>query len=170
MALIAGWGFRAGAQQHSFADCWEQACQRLGLLELAPSELEKGNWRHAVLASRLQTSAGSELRRWAASATPQAEFLAYEEASIQQIKTESLSLRIQQRFGVGSVSEALALCGAEQWSKNSATVMEIPLGHRLGPSETCLILPRIVSADRHATLAIARGMSASHSMKTGVYS
>ncbi|WP_415796371.1 cobalamin biosynthesis protein [Comamonas aquatilis] len=169
MALIAGWGFRAGALQQSFSDCWEQACQAL-----AASELTDSNWTHAVLASRLHTPAWPELKRWAASATPHADFWMCEEASIRQVNTDSVSLRIEQRFGVGSVSEALAICGAEQLAGSAAKHAELLADHspkrRHMHEAVHLVLPRMVSADRHATLAIAHCMPASYSMKTGVLS
>ena len=126
---FAGWGFRAEAQQQSFASCWEQACQQL---EIAP-----GHWTCALLESKSQTPASSALKTWAAVAMPQAVWLACAEAAIRQMATPSVSERLLQRFATGSVSEALALHAAREHAGSG------------------LILHRIVSADRQATLAIA---------------
>lgn len=126
---FAGWGFRAGAQPSSFASCWEQACQQL---EMAP-----GHWTFALLESKLPTPASSALKAWAAVAMPQAVWLACAETAIWQVDTPSVSERLLQRFATGSVAEALALHAARVHAGS------------------CLILRRIVSADRHATLAVA---------------
>lgn len=126
---FAGWGFRAGAQQSSFASCWEQAWQQL---DIAP-----GHWTFALLESKSQTPAASALKTWGAVAVPQAAWQACAEAAIRQVATPSVSERLLQRFATGSVSEALALHAAREHA------------------DSRLILRRIVSVDRHATLAIA---------------
>ena len=142
---FAGWGFRAGAQPPSFASCWEQACQQLAKSGSAP-----GYWTFALLESKSQTLAAAALKNWAAVAMPQAAWLACAEASIRQMATPSVSERLLQRFATGSVSEALALHAAREHA------------------DSRLVLHRIVSADRHATLAIA-GLPP-HSLETGVLS
>lgn len=139
---FAGWGFRAGAQPASFASCWEQACEQL--------EMASGRWTFALLDSKLQTPASSALKNWAAVTMPQAAWLACAEAAIRQVSTPSISARLLQRFATGSVSEALALHAAREHA------------------DSRLILRRIVSADRHATLAIA-GLPL-HPLETGVLS
>lgn len=139
-ALFAGWGFRATARQQSFASCWAQACA-----QLAP-----GRWTFAVLDSKLQTPAWEEFLAWSRAAVPQAECRAWPESAIAQIATPSVSPRLVTRFATGSVCEALALHAAEV--------------HLAQPR---LMLHRIVSADRQATLAVA---AVAHSLETGVLS
>lgn len=126
---FAGWGFRAAAQQSSFASCWQQACQ--------PLERAPGHWTFALLDSKSQTPASSALKNWAAVAMPQAVWLACPEAAIRQVATPSVSARLLLRFATGSVSEALALHAAR------------------AHADSRLVLHRIVSADRQATLAVA---------------
>lgn len=139
-AFFAGWGFRATARPQSFASCWAQACA-----QLAP-----GRWTFAVLDSKLQTPAWEEFLAWSRAAVPQAACSAWPESAIAQIDTPSFSPRLVTRFATGSVCEALALHAAEM--------------HRAPPR---LLLQRIVSADRQATLAVA---AAAHSLETGVLS
>ena len=129
---FAGWGFRAGAQPSSFASCWEQACQQLAQSGIAP-----GGWTFALLASKSQTPGANALKNWAAAAMPHAVWLSCAEAAIRQVATPSVSERLLQRFATGSVAEALALHAAR------------------AHADSRLILRRIVSADRHATLAVA---------------
>lgn len=140
---FAGWGFRADAQRSSFASCWEQARRQLALPDMGP-----GHWTFAVLDSKSRTPASAALKHWAAAAMPQAAWLECAEADIRQVATPSVSARLVQRFATGSVAEALASHAAAKHA-----------GSRL-------ILRRIVSADRHATLAIA-GLP-SHPLETGV--
>lgn len=147
--LFAGWGFRAAAQPQSFASCWAQACA-----QLAP-----GGWTFAVLDSKLQTPAWEAFEAWAREAAPQAECRAWPESAIAQIATPSSSPRLLARFATGSVCEALALHAAR----------------RQGDAHACLLLQRIVSADRQATLAVATVAAATvaaatlaHSLETGV--
>ena len=75
-----------------------------------------------------------------ASCWAQAECWPISEAEIHQVATPHQSRRLLQRFGTGSVCEALALCAASRLA---------------GPQAIHWALPRIVSADRRATLAVA---------------
>ena len=131
-AWFAGWGFRAAAQPASFADCWAQACA-------LPAP---GLCTFALLESRRQTPAWAALHDWAAQAVLHAVFQAWPESALAQIDTPSLSPRLVQRFATGSVSEALALHAARSHAGSPAP-------------EITLVLRRVVSADRQATLAIA---------------
>lgn len=143
--LFAGWGFRAAASQSSFADCWAQACE-----QLAP-----GDWTFALLDSKRQTPAWAAFHAWAAAAVPQAAWQAWPESAIAQIATPSVSPRLMGRFATGSVSEALALHAAR--------------GHAGTPApQIALVLRRVVSADRQATLAVAARPS--QILETGVAS
>lgn len=144
---FAGWGFRAAASQSSFADCWARAGE-----PLAP-----GEWTFALLDSKRQTPAWAALHDWAGQAVPHAVFQAWPESAIAQIDTPSLSPRLVQRFATGSVSEALALHAARSHAGAPA------------PPIT-LALRRIVSADRQATLAVARLARPSQILATGVSS
>ena len=143
--LYMGWGFKADAQPHSFASCWSQT----GL------QWPKQGICCAVLKSRLATPAWQALQDWVASCVPQAQWWMGDEAEIAQTTTPSHSERVMQRFATGSVSEALALQAANHY----------------GPSEDIsLLLPRIVSEDRRATLAIATVRQPSSLLQTGVHS
>lgn len=145
MRLFAGWGFRSGVRQQSFSSCWEQARE-----QLVPADMAQGLWTFAVLASKSQTSAWREFK----TAMPEAAFLCCQESDIRHVATWSVSVRLLQRFGTGSVSEALALHAAGE--------------HAAGTAHPALILPRIVSADRQATLAVAGLALASQPFETGV--
>lgn len=136
--FFAGWGFRAAAKPQSFASCWEQACA-----QLAP-----GEWRFAMLASKLQTPAWDAFKAWSRAAAPQAECRAWPESAIAQVETPSSSPRLMARFETGSVCEALALHAARMH----------------GSAQASLLLRRIVSADRQATLAVA---TVAPSLETG---
>lgn len=174
MRLVAGWGFRSSAAQQSFASCWSQAHQEiLAIQTLSAADLTPWPWAHALLESRAQTPAWAGFAAWAAEQTPGAELLLCEECSLQAITTTTASARVQLRFGCGSVSEALAMNGTEQlmqqWSRAPEYVAD---ALHVSPSIQ-LILSRIVSADRQATLAIAAvtGFApASPSFETGVIS
>ncbi len=156
--LYAGWGFRAAAQRQSFDSCWQQAGQ---VLALAP-----GVWTFAVLESKLQTAAWDAFQAWARDAAPHAPCRAWPESAVAQIDTPSSSPRLVARFATGSVCEALALHAARTQGGAPAT----------------LLLQRIVSADRQATLAIGTVAAATvaaatlaaatpaHSLETGVLS
>ncbi|MEG0053995.1 MAG: cobalamin biosynthesis protein [Comamonas sp.] len=143
--LFMGWGFKSDAQQHSFASCWEQA--RL--------ELQQSAMCFAVLRSRLDTPAWLALQSWTASGLPQVQWLIGGDAEIAQIATYSHSERVVQRFATGSVSEALALYAANR---------------QIQPETACLLVPRMVSQDRRATLAIATALQPSSLLETGVHS
>lgn len=168
MRLVAGWGFQSGAVQQSFASCWLQAHQALSTVQLAHA-----HQAHALLETRAQTPAWAEFEAWAAEQTPGTELLRCKEADIQPVTTPTASARVQQRFGCGSVSEALAMIGAEQLMQQWVCAPEyIADASHTAPSIQ-LVLPRMVSADRQATLAIAAvtGFApASPSFETGVIS
>ena len=127
--LFAGWGFRAAAQPASFADCWARAC-------------EPGDWTFALIESRRQTPAWAAFHAWAAGAAPHAALQAWPESAIARIATASVSPRLMGRFATGSVCEALALHAA-------CSQAHTP------DAQITLVLRRIVSADRQATLAVA---------------
>ncbi|MET1115977.1 MAG: cobalamin biosynthesis protein [Comamonas sp.] len=136
--LFAGWGFRAAAQPQSFASCWAQAC----------AQLAADGWTFALLESRRGTPAWNGFEAWRRAAAPEALCHAWPESAIAQIATPSQSSRLVARFATGSVCEALALQAA-----------------RLHGPAPALVLRRIVSADRQATLAVA-----APSLETGVHS
>lgn len=147
--LYLGWGFKADAQLHSFASCWSQTGLQWPKQEICC----------AVLKTRLDTPAWQALQDWVASCMAhvqwQAQWWVGDEAEIAQTTTPSHSERVMQRFATGSVSEALALYAAKRYS----------------PSEDIsLLLPRIVSEDRRATLAIATVRQPSSLLQTGVHS
>ncbi len=144
-AWFAGWGFRAAAQQASFADCWAQACA-------LPAP---GLCTFALLESRRQTPAWAAFHAWAAGAVPHAALQAWPESALAQIDTPSLSPRLVQRFATGSVSEALALHAARSQAGSPAP-------------QITLVLRRVVSVDRQATLAVARLDWPSRILETGV--
>ena len=168
MRLVAGWGFKSSAVQQSFASCWSQALQTLSAAQLAHA-----HWAHALLESRAQTQAWAEFAAWAAEQTPGAELLRCKEARLQAVTTPTASVRVQQRFGCSSVSEALAMIGAEHLMQQWVGAPESIADASHIPPCMQLILPRILSADRQATLAIAAvaGFApASPSFETGVIS
>lgn len=135
MRWLVGWGFRAAAERASFASCWAQACCAVAGLGADTALIT-----FAALPSRMQTPAWQALLAWQASAVPQADCLQIAEAEIHQAATPHQSSRLLQRFGTGSVCEALAWCAA----------------CRLAGTQTIRwALPRIVAADRRATLAVA---------------
>lgn len=147
--LYMGWGFKSDAQAHSFASCWSQTG-----LQWPPQGI-----CCAVLKTRLDTPAWQALQDWVTSYAPQVQSQAQwwmgDEVEIAQTTTPSHSERVMQRFATGSVSEALALQVASHY----------------GPSEDIsLLLPRIVSEDRRATLAIATVRHPSSLLQTGVHS
>ena len=135
--LVIGWGFRAGARTAAFASCWAQACECLAALA-QPLGIPLAM---AVLADRLDTPAGQSLRQWAATAVPGAVWRPCPEQALRLLPTAHQSARVQQRFATGSVCEALALHGTGHAQPDRPPV--------------ALLIPRIVSADRHATLAVA---------------
>lgn len=145
MPLCIGWGFKSDAQPYSFASCWEQV--RL--------EIQQPAMCFVVLRSRLDTPAWLALQSWAASCLPQVQWLIGDDAEIAQIATHSHSERVVQRFATGSVSEALALYAANRQTR---------------PETARLLVPRIVSQDRRATLAIASALQPSSLLETGVHS
>jgi len=130
--LFAGWGFQAGALPQSFESCWSQACQRLDSADSAHC-----HWTFALLSTRSQTSAAYALQDWASRIPCHIDWKTCTDSAIAHIATPSHSPRLQQRFATGSVAEALALHA----------------GAALAHSR--LLVLRIVSADRRATLAIA---------------
>ncbi|MBF5006289.1 cobalamin biosynthesis protein [Diaphorobacter caeni] len=132
---VAGWGFRANADAQSFADCWAQAARLI-----AVDEVVSERWTMVVLDARRQTPAWGAFCAWKLAHLPQATELHGAEADIRGIDTALQSTRVAQRFGTGSVAEALALHGAARMSSST---------------DARLLLPRVVSRDRRATLAIA---------------
>jgi cobalt-precorrin 5A hydrolase len=148
---FAGWGFRAWAQQASFADCWAQA----------RTLLEPGECSFALLDSKRQTPAWAALHAWAGQAVPGAVMQVWPESALARIETPSVSPRLVERFATGSVSEALALHAA----RTQAQARSLALA--LAPQIT-LVLRRVVSADRQATLAIAQLAWPSRILATGV--
>ena len=168
MRLVAGWGFKSSAVQQSFFSCWLQVYQALSV-----SQVAHAHWAHALLETRAQTPAWAEFTAWAAEQTPDAELLRCKETDIQQVTTQTASARVQQRFGCGSVSEALAVIGVEKLIQQWVFAPEyIADASHIAPNIR-LILPRMVSADRQATLAIAAvaGFApASPCFETGVIS
>ncbi|MCD2511445.1 cobalamin biosynthesis protein [Comamonas endophytica] len=140
--LFAGWGWRAAAQRQSFASCWAQACAQ-------PSQ---GEWHFALLQSRRETPAWHEFEAWRSAAVPEAGCSAWPENAIASIDTPSASPRLVARFATGSVCEALALHAARQQG-----------------AQAHLLLRRIVSADRLATLAIAGLALPQEYSETGVH-
>ena len=168
MRLVAGWGFQSSAVQQSFSSCWLQVRQALSAAQVAHA-----HWAHALLETRAQTPAWAEFTAWAAEQTPDAELLRCKETDIQQVTTQTASTRVKQRFGCGSVSEALSLFGVETLMQKGLYAPEYIADALPVAPQTQLVLPRIVSADRHATLAIAcvTGFApASPSFETGVIS
>ena len=156
--LYAGWGFRSTASPESFSSCWQQACMLQPQLERWPGVL-----CFSVLSHKAPTAAGKALRGWAEANFTLPQWFDCTESDIRQTKTISTSSRLLQRFGTGSVSEALALQAA---LSHSAHRCSPPLPPRL-------LLPRIVSADRKATLAIATISAPEQTppiLKTGVFS
>ncbi|MEX8193691.1 cobalamin biosynthesis protein [Comamonas guangdongensis] len=145
--LFAGWGFKSDATQQSFSDCWTQACQRL-----LPLGSRRCSWTFAMLSSRGHTSAAIALQDWAALTLLRPRWRTYQDTEVRHMATPSASERLLQRFATGSVSEALALrAGAEQAGSE-------------------LLWPRLVSADRRATLAIAGLIPLSSPFTTGASS
>jgi hypothetical protein len=150
-----GWGFTSDAQPQSYANCWEQVA-----LPRPPQGI-----CCAVLKTRLATPAWQALQRWMAGCWPQVQWLVVDAAEIAHIVTPSMSPRVAQRFGTGSVCEALALHAAQT---HAVHMHEAPI-----PGEAAaggLLVPRIVSEDRCATLAIAAGGLSSPPFPTGVHS
>ena len=168
MRLVAGWGFQSSAVQQSFSSCWLQVRQALSAAQVAHA-----HWAHALLETRAQTAAWAEFAAWAAERTPDAELVRCKETDIQQVTTQTASTRVKQRFGCGSVSEALSLIGVgtlmQQWLCAPEYVADaLPV-----PPNIQFVLPRVVSSDRQATLAIACATGfapASPSFETGVIS
>ena len=148
---FAGWGFRAAAQQASFADCWAQA-------RALPAP---GRCTFALLDCKRQTPAWAALHAWAGQAVPHAVLQAWPESALARIATPSVSPRLVERFATGSVSEALALHAARTQAQAQAQARS------LAP-EITLVLRRVVSADRQATLAVAQLAWPSRILETGV--
>lgn len=145
-----GWGFTSDAQPQSFASCWEQVALPLPAQGVCC----------AVLKTRLATPAWQALQRWMAGCWPQVQWLVVDAAEIAHITTPSVSQRVAQRFGTGSVSEALAL--------HAAQTHAVPARGKAAAGG--LLVPRLVSEDRCATLAIAAGCLSSPPFPTGVHS
>lgn len=149
--IYLGWGFKSNAGQDSFSSCWRQACQHQPQLKSW-----QGPVSFSVLHSKARTVAAIALESWADLTFPDLQWSCHAESDIQQIKTPSTSERLLQRFATGSVSEALALLAAHR----NADAREAPF----------LLTSRIVSEDRHATLAIVARAQHSHILETGAFS
>ena len=149
--IYLGWGFKSDAGQDSFSSCWLQACQHQ-----PPLKSWQGPVSFSVLHSKARTVAAIALESWADLTFPDLQWSCHAESDIQQIKTPSTSERLLQRFATGSVSEALALLAAHR----NADAREAPF----------LLTSRIVSEDRHATLAIVARAQHSHILETGAFS
>ena len=93
----------------------------------------------AALQAKREQASAQRLQAWVAEQQPTAHWLWLDEAELQAVRTATQSARIAARFGTGSVSEALALRAARQ----------------LGMDAGRLVLRRVVSADRQASLALA---------------
>lgn len=154
-----GWGFTSDAQPQSFASCWEQVA-----LPPPPGIC------CAVLKTRLATPAWQALQRWMAGCWPQAQWLVVDAAEIAHITTPTTSQRVAQRFGTGSVSEALALHAAHTYAVPTHAVDRHAAPTRGAVAAEGLLVPRLISEDRCATLAIAAGGLSSPPFPTGVHS
>ena len=86
---------------------------------------------------------------------PNADCVQIAESDISKTETPTSSARLEQRFGTGSVCEALAWQAATQ---------------RADQREVQWMLPRIMSADRQATLAVVRIGYLSELQESGVLS
>lgn len=151
MHLVLGWGFRSEAKTQSFASCWRQACQ-----QLACHDAMHGVRAIAMLESKRHTSGGQALGAWACAVMPQALTLPLQDAEIQGIDTSSQSARVLQRYETGSVSEALAVRGGQLLESGALVLPEIFSDKCVQVAGISLMGPRIVSADRQATLAMVR--------------
>ena len=145
-----GGGFTSDARPQPFASCWEQVALPLPAQGICC----------AVLKTRLATPAWQALQRWMAGCWPQVQWLVVDAAEIAHITTPTMSQRVAQRFGTGSVSEALAL--------HAAQTHAVPARGKAAAGG--LLVPRLVSEDRCATLAIAAGGLSSPPFPTGVHS
>lgn len=130
--LMCGWGFTSRADVAAFASCWTQA-------QLAWPALPRSTVVCAALQAKRDQASAQRLQAWVAEQQPTAHWLWLDEAELQAVRTATQSARIAARFGTGSVSEALALRAARQ----------------LGMDAGRLVLRRVVSADRQASLALA---------------
>ena len=145
--LTLGWGFRAQAPQTAFADCWRQACAQLPALAAAQSAAPL---RLVVLESKGSTESHRYLMGWCGAILPNTAWWLCPDAAICDVATPHRSARLLQRFGTGSVCEALALHAARHWAQADAGAAAV------NPSPPVrLLLPRTVSTDRSATLAVA---------------
>ena len=148
---VVGWGWRSVANAASFASCWAQAHRSNERIGAAAAKLTC-----VVLQSRMSTSAWQDCLTWQSAALPHAQWLQCTEDDIHLSETPSRSERLLERFGTGSVCEALALHAARQLAGVHGTV--------------ALALPRIVSADRCVTLAAALIVPSREFLKSGVES
>ena len=130
--LMCGWGFTSRADVAAFASCWAQA-------QLAWPALARSAVACAALQAKRDQASAQRLLRWVPEQQPVAQWLWLDEAELQTVRTATQSARIAARFGTGSVSEALALRAVRQ----------------LGVNAGRLVLRRVVSADRQASLALA---------------
>ena len=131
-SLMCGWGFTSRAHASAFASCWAHA-------QLAWPALAHSAVVCAALQAKREQASAQRLLDWVAGQQPAARWLWLDEAELQTVRTATQSARIAARFGTGSVSEALAMRAARQ----------------LGVDAGRLVLRRVVSADRQASLALA---------------
>lgn len=140
--VALGWGFRAEAHADSFAHCWGQAEASVCSALSTPR-----GWHGFALQHKLVSPAGTRLQAWTASHANLASTLWHglPPSALAGIATPTQSTQVLQRFGTGSVCEALALLGASRlWPQ---TENHVPLSP--------LWLTRVTSKDRLATLAVA---------------
>ena len=184
-SLTVGWGFRAQAPASAFVDCWQQACVQLPAL--ADST---GCVRMAVLESKCSTDAYRCLIGFIGPILPNVVWWRSPDSAIRAVATPHCSARLQQRFGTGSVCEALALhamsvggiaqsgnqnerelhhtCRPQQDAANATLRATTPITN---PRQAVrLLLPRFVSSDRHATLAVAGLAHAADAFESGDFS
>ena len=184
-SLTVGWGFRAQAQAPAFADCWQQACAQLPALADATHRVCM-----VVLESRCSTDACRRLIACIEPILPNVVWRCAPDSAIRAVVTPHESARLQQRFGTGSVCEALALqassgwgiesidrqceremrhtCQSQQAAANALPRATMPI---TDPRQAVrLLLPRIVSSDRHATLAVAELAQPADAFESGDFS
>ena len=144
LRVALGWGFRAQAGAGAFAHCWQQAVPAwAALMQAGGADEGRIALRLvcAVLAEKAPVPAFAQLRQWLARALPAAVWLPCHAAALHGQHTAHHSPRVQARFGTGSLCEALALHGARHGVSAAAPAR--------------LLLPRRVSGDGQATLALA---------------
>lgn len=140
--VALGWGFRSEAHADSFAHCWEQAGASVYSALGTPC-----GWHGFALQNKLLSPAGTRLQAWTASHANLATILWHglSPNALVGIATPTQSAQVLQRFGTGSVCEALALLGISRLRHQ--TENRVPVSP--------LWITRLTSKDRLATLAVA---------------